>query len=342
MCRMWSSCIIFLLAAICNSSAIAGCLSFSGQNERLANFCLLESITGRLLNERTAVIVSQRLQKEGYFGGLSSPKVDASVYPTFFYSNNINGGNPDKNLVINDLQFEGDPTLVAKKGNVIGANFGAAVRSTYGEGRYFDSSLVAALNWSPEHSSTYSNGRLTGCLKNKIKRSGYADFCYERIYQRKEIATDHRTSITLNFGQLSLAKRKGFIDVGVGFKRTFYQSYNQNQVALLMQTIYPQNLFSSVGVRLGEPVNNQIAMNYGLDISLAKPLSGKPVTIALTHEYNDGGKLLGIERADRVNRISASVALNESLSISASYQDTRSSISYFSSKEPTISLTLTW
>ncbi|MDA9345707.1 hypothetical protein N9R74_02480, partial [bacterium] len=51
---LWIS-LFFLWAGV----AHANCLMFSNQNERLVNFCLLESVTGKLLDERTAVLVSQ-------------------------------------------------------------------------------------------------------------------------------------------------------------------------------------------------------------------------------------------------------------------------------------------
>jgi len=60
----WLS-LFFLWAGV----AQANCLMFNNQNERLVNFCLLQSVTGKLLDERTAILVSQRLQREGYFGG---------------------------------------------------------------------------------------------------------------------------------------------------------------------------------------------------------------------------------------------------------------------------------
>ena len=86
----------------------------------------------------------------------------------------------------------------------------------------------------------------------------------------------------------------------------------------------------------------QVALRYGVDLRLSKTLAGRPVTLALAHEYSDGGKLLGVERSDRVNRISASMPLNKTMSINAGYQETQSSIPYFSSQEPSISLTLRW
>ena len=93
---------------------------------------------------------------------------------------------------------------------------------------------------------------------------------------------------------------------------------------------------------MGERVQNQMTLKYGLDVRLSTTLAGRPVTLALGRERNDGGKLLGVDRTDTVNRISASMPLNNRLSVSAGYQETRSSIQYFSSKEPSLSVKLSW
>ena len=340
--RMWSAVISLLVTPLLAVPASASCLNFGGQNERLANYCLLESITGKLVDERTAFIVTQRLKQEGYFGGLSSPRSDTAVYPTMSYSNNINGGNPDKNLVIGELEFEGDPTLVATEGMILGANASASFRNTFSEGRYFDASLSAALNWSPKHGDSYTTGRVAGCFKNKVKRAGYADFCFESSEQKKDISSDRSKSISFNFGHLGFANDFGFTDTSVGFKRNFHYGYQEDQVSLQLQTIHPQNVFSSVRVRMGERVQNQMTLKYGLDVRLSTTLAGRPVTLALGRERNDGGKLLGVDRTDTVNRISASMPLNNRLSVSAGYQETRSSIQYFSSKEPSLSVKLSW
>ena len=81
------------------SFASANCLIFN-ENERLSNFCLLESLAGKVVDKNTAVIVTEKLKREGYFGGLKKSDWSTSFYPNIDYSENINGGNPDKPLVL--------------------------------------------------------------------------------------------------------------------------------------------------------------------------------------------------------------------------------------------------
>ena len=72
--------IVFILSFttfIGATSVKANCLMF-GENERLSNFCLLESVEGKVVDKNTAIIVSQRLMQEGYFGGCCQTKSNTS------------------------------------------------------------------------------------------------------------------------------------------------------------------------------------------------------------------------------------------------------------------------
>ncbi|MDB0008156.1 hypothetical protein OAC59_02520 [Planktomarina temperata] len=146
------SLIVFILSFttfIGATSVKANCLMF-GENERLSNYCLLESIKGKLVDQTTANIVVQKLMQEGYLGGLKTPATTFNVYPDIAYSNNINGGNPDKPLIVGNLEFEGEPDLVAKEGAVLSLNLRSSARSTYGEGRYVNAFVSGAFFISPK------------------------------------------------------------------------------------------------------------------------------------------------------------------------------------------------
>lgn len=162
--------IVFILSFttfIGATSVKANCLMF-GENERLSNYCLLESIKGKLIDQSTANIVVHKLTQEGYLGGLNKPATTFNFYPDIAYSNNINGGNPDKPLIIGNLKFEGEPNLVAKKGAVLSLNLRSSARKTYGVGRYINAFVSGAFLISPEHSLSYTNARLGICSKNRI------------------------------------------------------------------------------------------------------------------------------------------------------------------------------
>ena len=159
--------ILFAFISLWTTRAQANCLVFS-QNERLSNYCLLNEVSGKLMDGQTASVVVQRLQMEGYFGGISEPTWATKIAPSVTYSNNINGGNPNKKLVLGNLEFDGDPNLVAKQGIVGNLNLNAFNRVTFGEGDYITTSLASALSYSLEHDISYSNASANICSKNKV------------------------------------------------------------------------------------------------------------------------------------------------------------------------------
>ena len=81
------------------TSVRANCLIL-GENERPSNFCVLESVEGKIVDKNTAIIVNQRLMQEGYFGGLKVPAIKLEFLQKLRYSKNINGSNPDKPLIL--------------------------------------------------------------------------------------------------------------------------------------------------------------------------------------------------------------------------------------------------
>ena len=140
--------ILFASVSLWTTSAQANCLVFA-QNERLSNYCLLNEVSGKLMDGQTASFVVQRLKTEGYFGGISNPAWATNIAPSITYSNNVNGGNPNKKLILGNLKFDSDPNLVAKQGVVGNLNLAAVNNVTYGEGRYLTSSLLGQIYYSP-------------------------------------------------------------------------------------------------------------------------------------------------------------------------------------------------
>ena len=79
-----------------------------------------------------------------------------------------------------------------------------------------------------------------------------------------------------------------------------------------------------------------------LDASATKMIGGRLITVSLAREYSNGGKLLGVDRADRATRVQVSVPLIEKVSAKVGYAKTDSSIEYFDEEGPSIDLTLDW
>jgi hypothetical protein len=333
----------FYISIICvffASVAKANCLAFT-ENERLANYCLLETINGKLVDENTAALVFKRLSLEGYFGGLPKALNQADIYPNLYYSDNINGGNPDKKLRLGNLEFDGEPDLIAKAGLVVGLTLSGSSRFTYGEGKYLNTSFSLSQAYSPEHSLSYTQSNLQVCTKNKIRQNAHIDVCASANKQNKEVSSSDENSLTTSYSKMFL-NEFGATEVKMGLRRVSAQDYEQNQLTLSSDLIHTNNGFYSLGLTLGESVKDQLTTRYAINVNAAKYYAGRKYNLSFTHGFSDGGKLLGVDRNERTNSVVISTAIHANTSLSIGYANVRSSIDYFDRNYPIVSLTRSW
>lgn len=322
------------------TSANANCLAFA-ENERLANYCLSEAINGKLVDEETAAIVFRRLSLEGYFGGLPKPLNDFDISPTLYYSDNINGGNPDKKLRLGNLEFDGEPDLVAKAGILAGLTLNGNSRLTYGEGRYLNASASASLAYSPEHSLSYTSSNVQVCSKNKVRRNAHIDMCASVNKQNKEISSSDEDSLTTSYSKMFF-NEFGAAEMKMSLRRLNVKDYAQSQLSLSSDLIHTNNGFYSLGLTLGESVKDQLATRYTINMNAAKYYKGRKYNLSISHGFSDGGKLLGVERNERSSSLVVSTGISADTSFSIGYANVRSSIDYFDRSYPIISLTRSW
>ena len=333
---------IFSFSLLANaSSAGANCLIF-GDNERLSNFCLLESVQGRIVDQKTAAIVTQKLRQEGYFGGLGTLLTTVNVYPDASYSNNINGGNPDKPLIIGDVEFEGESNLVAKKGIVFGLNLQSSARKTYGEGKYINAYMFGAFFASPAHNLTFTNARIGLCSKNKFTENMYFDACALAGTQNKEITKDTSQTITASLSKLKKLDGFGFVEKRIGFTRLITNNYSQNQANISFDAIHLNDLYSTVTIQFGEKLHNQLVMRRGINAALSSLFDGKKYSLSLSHQYSSGGILLGVSRFDTINKVTVTTNISATTQISVGLTQVESTIDYYDQIYPSVALTHTW
>jgi len=335
-------CIYFLLYfSLIGTSVSSGCLLFNG-NERLSNFCLLESFEGKVVDKNTAMIITQKVKREGYFGGLKKSHWSTSFYPNIDYSGNINGGNPDKPLILGELEFFGDPDFLKQEGVITTLNLRANKRSTFDVGRYLQTNLSGSYSYSPEHNNSFSNASIESCFSNKIASKNSVDICASASHLNKDLSESNSKSLSFSLSNLSFSENIGFSEGKLGIINLSTDDYVQNQLALSWDTIHKENFYSAIRLKVGNPVKQQIALKYGLTLGFSRIISNRKVSLSLTHEVSDGGILLGVDRSDITNKVGFNTLVSPSASVQLGYTSVDSSIDYFDDSYPSLSLTINW
>jgi hypothetical protein len=299
-------------------------------------------VKGKLINKNTAAIVTQKLEREGYFGGLKKSDWTTTFYPVFDYSSDINGGNPNKPLIVGDMVFDGDPELMRQEGVIAILNLRASNRSTLNSGKYFQTNISGSYSYSPKHKNGFSNTNINSCYKNKVTQKVFLDMCASAGNQKKEITETNNKKLSLALSNLTFNNDVGFSETRIEVKKLVYNNYTQNQLAISLDTIHKQKFYSSLKVRKGAPVENQIALNYGLDVTLSKIIKSRKYSLSIGQEYSGGGVLLGVDRSDIASIISLNLLIKENIRLRVGYTSNNSSIDYYDQSYPSINLTYNW
>jgi hypothetical protein len=242
-------------------------------------------------------------------------------------------------LVLGNLEFEGDPDLVADAGLVIGLNASGSGRRTIGIGRYVDGNANLSYGFSPGHDLSIKSINFAVCSKNRVKGNFHADLCVSANELKKQITTDSTQSIKASVSNLSFVDLGAFNEGRLSIVRLTTDDYSQNQLEASVDAIHRGNLATSFRLKVGQGVTGQLALKYGFGVSTTTYLKGRKYMLGVNHEYSDGGKLFGVNRSDRSTNISISTNLDAKTTISAGYWERDSSINYFDQRYPTIRLT---
>ena len=334
-----------LIVVAYGAPAYAACLP-TPTDTRLQTLCLTEQAEGKAVDLRTVQLIDFRIKQEGYARGLGLPgavkqhQFAPYATPVLDYNTNINGGNPNKTLTLGNLDFEGDPNLVRTRGIVAGVGVGANGRSILGAGRYIDYTIGGSWTSSAQHDQTITRTFASACSKNHIENLWYLDGCVATNRTQREIQTDRNSSVSLAISKL-IPNDGSYHQASAGVRRTYDKDYEQNQLIVSVDTIRVGSVFTSFSLALGEGVENTLATRQSVSATVGTVLNQRALRATANYSYSDGGKLLGVDRADTAQSLSITYAVHPRFSVSVGYRNTDSTIDYFDDYEPTFGIQFT-
>jgi hypothetical protein len=325
------------------TTAQANCLN-PNADTRLRTYCVAETLVGNAVTLGDAMLLDTLLKREGYAAGLGLPNpVERSTTQTFVspvldYNTNINGGNPNRPLVLGGLTFTGDEQNLRRSGAVAGFGAGANGRHIYGDGRYLDYAASASYTYSPQHSMGIARSSANLCSRNHVANQWYVDACGDTTRLVRDLAAETNSGLSLSTAKLFSTGNGAFHSTSIGVRRNYAEQYQQNQIQLGWNTVRNRGAYTGFNFSFGEAVPNQLAQRRSASATVGTTVFNRALSATASYSYADGGRLLGFERNDTTRSVSISYTLTRNLSVTVGYRTVDSTIDYFSEREPIVSV----
>ena len=341
---METAVIAFSVSAVllCNQ-AQASCLN-PNTDTRLRTYCVAETLAGNAITLNDALLLDTLLKREGFAAGVGLPNpVDTSttqifVSPILDYNTNINGGNPNRPLVLGGLTFTGDEAFLRREGVVAGAAAGVNGRTVYGNGGYLDYAFFASYAHSPQHGMGIACGSANVCSRNHIANQWYVDACGDTTRLVRDLAAETNSGLSLSTAKLFSTGNGAFHSANFGVRRYYAEQYQQNQIQLGWSTVRNRGAYTGFNLSFGEAVPNHLAQRRSVSATVGSTVFDRALTATASYSYADGGRLLGFERNETTRSLTLNYAVNANLSVTVGYRTVDSTIDYFSESRPTFSV----
>lgn len=327
------------------TTAQASCLN-PNADSRLRILCVAETLSGNAATLNDALLLDILLKREGYAQGIGLPNLvarntyDPYISPIVDYNTNINGGNPDRALVLGNFKFVGDDANIKLEGIVAGLGAGVNGRSILGEGRYLDYGVNVSYAHSPQHDIGIARRSANVCSRNHIRNNWFVDACADASGLERELVKDSTQGLSISTAKLLSTRSDAFHSISVGVRRNFAAAFEQNQLQFGLSTVRSNSFYSSVNVAFGEAVVDTLVMRHSINTTVGTTLFDRPLTTTIGYSFADGGKLLGFEREDTTSSININYAIMPKLTVGVGYTHNSSSINYFDEAEPVFSFQL--
>ena len=335
--------IVFIVAVIASCPVQASCLNTNADG-RLSTYCVAEALNGSVISLNEAVLLDALLQREGFNVGAGFRaaadinKTQTFLSPLLEYNTNINGGNPNRPLVLGGLTFKSDEENLRRKGFMTGAVAGLNGRTVYGNGRYLDYTGSIRHVYSFKHDMGISRASVDACSRNHIANQWYLDACGNATRLVRDLVSETNKNLLLNTSAHFRIGDSVFHKASFGVRRYYTSSYEQNQIQLALDTVRSKGAYTGFQFNFGEAIANTLVMRRSVNATLGTTLFERALTVNVAYSYADGGRLLGFVRNDDTLSLTFKYAFNDNYSATIGYRAVDSTIEYFSEREPILGL----
>ena len=333
---------MLILLALAVGQSASACAR--NNDEQLQTYCLINELEQRPISKETAFAIDQKLKLQGYQNGIgfgfdNQPVLTKiSVRASASYDENLNGGNPEGPLKIGNLVFQTDPNLYQKSGFLIGSYVNLDHRHILSEGKYITLNAGISYHYNNEHHLGVNSQHVTVCSQNHVKNWWYINACGAHKNINKKLSNSSTSDISIHTKKIFKNTTGSYSALQMGISRLQEKAYSQSQIQLEYQTVTDFGTGFGVIVKVGEDVQDTLALRNSFEMSYTKLFKNKPVDMSFRSTAYGGSQIFGIERSDLTQSISLSVPLTKRFALSLGVSKTNSAIDYYDSVNPTIAL----
>ena len=268
--------------------------------------------------------------------GLSKP--DLIFFPKISYSTNLNGGNPDKDLILGDYTFIGDKNPIAKQGILVGAGVAANMRYIYGEGRFLLFNLHSSYDYSFDHQLGVNTFLVNLYSKNHLRNWSFIDICLNNENIKRKLSENITQFVDLNISKIIQLVQNNDTLISTGLRHLKQRAYNQNLVYFGIDTKFANKKYSDLKVFLGSLKTGNLSEKLSISFSFSQLLFEKPIKLSLDYKEAIGGQMLNYKRNDKTYGFKINYIINPNLSFNLGYNKTNSTIKYFNLSQPILNI----
>jgi hypothetical protein len=315
-----------------------------GIGRRLAAICNLHAVNTTPQTLQSLAHTHQALTRIGFRDGIQlfpagkSLNLQIAASPKLSFSENINGGLPDRTLEVAGLRFSPNEDRIRQSGWLFGFELGAYGTYSLGRGSYLDFQAAASTQRANDYDLTIDRFTISGCGHFHLGNWRYIDICRNQRIEEKDLLTGRLTEESLSLSQFWSS---GSLSYRLSGEVSLISSQSgEPNAGFALES----ELIGFDGRTLGmllELTNKDLAINrpdYQARIWLGGNLRERPSQAFADIRSTYEGEVLGVSRVDRTARLGVAYVPHPSLIVSLGVKSVESSIDYFSKTSPFVSL----
>lgn len=331
-CRLVAVTIIFAIAPLCVSADIG---KVCGSGRSLLDFyCVVNKASEGEVSLFEARHLRLLLEQYGYTAGNSLPPVQIHPMLGLSYEQNMNGGNPHKDLTVGGLRLASDPTFYSVEDAAMTLGLQAEFHHIFREGWTIDAAASAVgkqgLSTGIQRSQFYGNA----CLDGHISNWTYLHTCITGSSKKAQLSSSTEQSATIGLTKYR-STSLGSSSISASMRFDLEDSSQPGELGFGFEQLLPSGTKIEAEAWQQTRVSARSNVSIGLNGTLSESASW-----SIQASRQEAGRFLGVARTD--DRLTASLSFTgwQNTSVMIGFQHTDSSIDYFDSTIPFASFSL--